>query len=74
MRPVRHTYSLTEPHILAVKLLAEELHLSEAEVVRLAIDKLATENDVHIPTFKTQIYQMDNVTRLSDLLEMPELY
>ncbi len=77
MKAVKHNYSLTEAHIMAVKQMAEETGLSEGHVVRNAIDRLLEEYvragkiaRVHLfqEPIEEEVPAIHRVTRISDLM------
>jgi predicted urease superfamily metal-dependent hydrolase len=77
MKSVTHTYSLTEYHIMTVKLMAEESGLSEGLIVRNAIDLLREQyaqmgKVARVHQFREaaeeEVPAIHSITRISDLL------
>jgi len=78
MKSVMHSYSLTEQHVMRVKLMAQEAGLSEGLIVRNAIDLLhehyarmgkVARGHILRETVEEEVPVIHRVTRISDLIQ-----
>jgi hypothetical protein len=78
MKSAMHSYSLTEQHIMLVKLMAADTGLSEGLIVRNAIDLLnehyvrmgqVAPGHIFRETAEEEVPAIHRITRISDLIE-----